>query len=144
MHSTDTYVRTQYLSFLLKLPAKFSDLRADAARQTATWLEEHRDDYEVRRHYLLFLSEIKPTLEWQQVARVALSDAVDLTIRSGYPRQHQSFVPSLMRLHLALLESLELRDSDDVRKVLKISHDAAAVWCERNPAAGLQYDLPLP
>ena len=58
--------------------------------------------------------------------------------------QHHILVASFKRLHLALLRSLKLHDSEVVRKVLKLSHDVTAEWCVRNPSSGLQYDLLLP
>jgi hypothetical protein len=143
-HGDDTHVRTQYLSFLQQLPHEFSGLRADAARQTAQWLSEHSDDTSVRTQYLIFLSMLRPAREWQQLASDALSAAAELTVRSGWPRQHQTFINSFPKLHQALLRSLKVRDSEAVRKALKISRDAAAEWCLKNPSAGAVYDLPLP
>ncbi len=57
-HPDVTDVRAQYLSFLLKLPAEFSNLRADAARQTEKWLETHPDVTDVRAQYLSFLLKL--------------------------------------------------------------------------------------
>lgn len=140
----DTMVRTQYLSFLLQLPAEFSDLRADVARHTAEWLERYPDATNVRAKFLNFLSALKPFGEWQQFASDALNKAADLTIRSGWQRQHEVLIHSFLRLHGALFRSLRGRDSEAVRRVLQVSHDVAAEWCVRNASAGLVYDLPLP
>lgn len=142
-HSQDTSVRTQYLSFLSQLPPEFSKLRADAARKTAKWLNEHRDETTVRTKYLTFLSEMKPVGEWQQLANNALNDAAQLTVRSGYQRRHATLVTSSKGLHLALLRSLRSRESEVVRKTLKLSHDVAGEWRMKNPSAGVEYDLPL-
>lgn len=57
-HPDANDVRTQYLSFLRRLPAEFSELRADAARQTAKWLEDHSEDTNVRTQYLSFLVQL--------------------------------------------------------------------------------------
>jgi hypothetical protein len=143
-HDEDLDVRTQYLSFLLQLPAGFSDLRADVARQTAEWLERHPDAINVRAKFLNFLSALKPFVQWQQFASEALNKAADLTIRSGWQRQHEVLIHSFLRIHGALFRSLKARDSEAVRKVLQISHDVAAEWCVRNASTGLLYDLPLP
>ena len=143
-HPDDYEVRRHYLSFLIQLPAEFSSLRADAARQTAKWLEDHSEDITVRSQYLRFLSVLRPNGEWQQLASTGLSDAADLIVRSDLVSRHQTLISSLSRIHRALLRSLKGYDSDDVRKVLKVSHDIVAEWCMRNPSSGLQYDLPLP
>jgi hypothetical protein len=143
-HSEDTSVRTQYLSFLLRLPAEFSDLRADAVRQTANWLKDHSKDTSVRTQYLTFLSGMKPVGEWQRLASDALRDAMDLITQSDYQKRHNSLVSAYPRLHRALLRSLNLHDSEIIREVLKISHDAIAEWCERNPSVGISLDLPIP
>jgi hypothetical protein len=143
-HDEDLNVRTQYLLFLLQLPAEFSGLRVDAARQTARWLETHPDATNVRAKFLNFLSALKPVGEWQQLASDALSEAADITIRSGWQRRDEVLIHSFLRLHGALLRSLKERDSEAVRRVLQFSHDVAAEWCVRNASAGLRYDLPLP
>jgi hypothetical protein len=57
-HPEATNVRAKYLSFLLQLPTEFSNLRADAARQTAKWLAENDKDINVRTKYLSFLSQL--------------------------------------------------------------------------------------
>jgi hypothetical protein len=142
-HDEDTSVRVQYLSFLLRLPADFSNLRSNAARQTAQWLEKHNQDVSVRTQYLFFLSEIKPVGEWQQLARTALNNAINLISRSGYHKRCHGVIGAFPRLHLALLRSLKWRDSEEVRDTLKASHDVLAEWCVRNPSAGLHFELPL-
>jgi hypothetical protein len=50
-HPEATDARSKYLSFLLQLPAELSDLRADAARRTAEWLEMRPDATNVRRSF---------------------------------------------------------------------------------------------
>ena len=152
--SNVTTVQTQYLWFLRQLPAEFSDLQVDAARQTAKWLEEHGEEMSIRIPFLLFLSEIPygqtdtdgmmPADEWQQLASIALNDAVNLTIRSGWPSQHQALVASYFHLHHELLRSLNLHDSEAVRKVLTLSHDVTEEWFVRYPLSSTQYELPLP
>lgn len=57
-HPEATDARSKYLSFLLQLPAEFSNLRADAARQTAKWLAENDKDTSVRTKYLSFLLQL--------------------------------------------------------------------------------------
>jgi L-lactate utilization protein LutC len=60
IHATDTTVRTRFLSFLHQLPAEFSDLRAEVARQTVRWLEEHGEDTSVRTQFFSFLLQLPP------------------------------------------------------------------------------------
>jgi hypothetical protein len=136
-------VRTQYLSFLLELQPEFSNLRTDAARQTAKWLETHPEATDVRAMFLNFLSALKPVGEWQQFVSDALSKTADIIIRSGWQRRDEVLIHSLLPLYGALLRSLRTRDSEAVRRVLQVSHDVAAEWCIRNASAGLRYDLPL-
>jgi hypothetical protein len=50
--------RAQFMTFLLRLPSEFSDLRASFARQIARWLEEHPDDHHVRTKYIGFLGRL--------------------------------------------------------------------------------------
>lgn len=57
-HPEATDVRAKYLSFLLQLPSEFSNLRADAAKQTAEWLAENDKDTNVRTKYLSFLLQL--------------------------------------------------------------------------------------
>lgn len=144
VHDEDLNVRTQYLLFLLQLPGEFSDLRVDAAQRTAEWLEMHPDATNVRAKFLNFLAALKPDAEWQQLASDALSEAADITIRSGWQRRDEVLIHSFLPLHGALLRSLRARDSEAVRRVLQFSHDVAAEWCVRNASARLRYDLPLP
>jgi tetratricopeptide (TPR) repeat protein len=55
-HPEDTSVRTQYLTYLMKLPGKeFESERRQAAENTAQWLDEHRDDTNVRTAWLAFM-----------------------------------------------------------------------------------------
>lgn len=153
-HGEDTHVRRPYLSFLLKLPAEFSNLRADAAHQTAKWLEANDEDTDIRRQFLFFLLEIPYGLtgtggtmrvdEWQQLASTALNDAANLTIRSGWQSQHRPLVTSYYGIHLELFRSLNLHDSEVVRKVLRLSHDVTERWFDEYPFSSVQYDLPLP
>lgn len=57
-HPEATDVRAKYLSFLLQLPAEFSNLRADAAKRTDEWLAENDKDTNVRTKYLSFLLQL--------------------------------------------------------------------------------------
>jgi tetratricopeptide (TPR) repeat protein len=55
-HPEDTSVRTQYLTYLMKLPAaQFEEERRQAAQNTAQWLDEHPDVTDVLAAWLAFM-----------------------------------------------------------------------------------------
>ncbi|MBV9923712.1 MAG: hypothetical protein JOZ96_01630 [Acidobacteria bacterium] len=153
-HPHDTSVRTQYLFFLQQLPDEFLDLRAEAARQTDKWLKKHLADTSVRNQYLPFLSQIPyyptgadgviPIEEWQRLGSESLRDAVNITVKSGWKKQHQVLVRSFFQLHHELLWSLKMRDSEDVRLALSESYHAAEEWFNRNSPSETRPYLPLP
>jgi hypothetical protein len=150
----NTSVRTQYLAFLLKLPAEFSNLRADAARQTAKWLADHGDDTSILTMLLNLLSEIPADQtatgrwmavdEWQQLASDSLNDVKDLTFPPDRKEPPQTLMRAFARLYLQLLWSLNQHDSKIARKVLIDSHYFAEQWFEANSHLGPPPYLPLP
>jgi len=57
-HPDAASARTQFMTFLLRLPSEFSGLRVNVAREIATWLEDHPNDHDVRTKYLGFLGRL--------------------------------------------------------------------------------------
>ncbi len=157
-HPDDTYVRTQFLAFLLQFPGEFAELRKAAAEQTSQWLQTHPGDTSVRAQFLLFLADSGEILvgnsqigaesgrleAWQDLTATALRLAVEFVERGGFDRQRQTVVSSLPRPHLTLLNSLKGRDAPHLREALVRSSLAASEWCRHNPTSGLRYELPLP
>lgn len=151
-HPQDGYARTQFMSFLLRLPSEFSDLRAETARQTAQWLTTHPEDAYVRVQFMSFLSAIwkhrdgtartMAVDEWQRFARATLEEVTNLAIRPGWQRRRQALIESSRRLHLALLQSLKLSDSDEVRETLE-AYDVLVEWCVKNPSSERDSDFSL-
>lgn len=89
-HPEATDARAKYLSFLLQLPTEFSNLRADAARQTAKWLAENDKDANVRVKYLSFLlqlpaefSALRADTAWRTAKWLAEHDE-DTNVRAKY------------------------------------------------------------
>lgn len=77
-HGDDTYVRTQYLAFLMKLPGEFAEQRKNAATATGTWLADsrHDDDTAVRTQYLAFIQQLPKEKKFDQLReRTAIETA---------------------------------------------------------------------
>lgn len=145
-HPDNFDIRIKYLSILLRLPDKFSNLQAEAARQTAEWLEKHPEDVILWARYLSFLLSVGSTMpiyEWQQLACDSLNDARRLTFQSEL-QNHRRLIHSYAHLYLKLLWSLNQHDSEAARKVLRVAHDVAEEWYDRNPLSGPPPYLPLP
>ncbi len=89
-HPNVTDARTKYLSFLLRLPPEFSNLRADAVRQTATWLETHSNVTDVRAQFLSFLLQLPAEFAdlraeaAQQTVRWLAEHDEDTNVRTRY------------------------------------------------------------
>jgi tetratricopeptide (TPR) repeat protein len=58
-HDLDTSVRTQYLTFLTKLPLVFDEVRIRAAFKTAEWLKKHPHSFDVCTKYVSFLLAVR-------------------------------------------------------------------------------------
>ncbi|MCA1850207.1 MAG: hypothetical protein LC672_03910, partial [Acidobacteria bacterium] len=89
-HPEATDVRAKYLSFLLQLPAEFSNLRADTVWQTAKWLAENDKDTNVRTKYLSFLLQFPSEFSGlradaaTQTARWLAEHDEDTNVRTQY------------------------------------------------------------
>ena len=91
-HPDVTDVRTQYLSYLMKLPDKeFESERRRVAENTAQWLDDHPDDTNVRTQYLTYLMKL-PGKEFEGERRQAAKDTAqwlddhpdDTNVRTQY------------------------------------------------------------
>ncbi|MBI3418382.1 MAG: hypothetical protein HY043_24090 [Verrucomicrobia bacterium] len=73
-HDDDSHVRTQYLAFVLKLPAEFAEQRKNAAAATESWLARHDKDTSVRTQYLAFIQQLPTEKQFDQLRKQAATE----------------------------------------------------------------------
>jgi tetratricopeptide (TPR) repeat protein len=73
-HDENTEVRTQYLAFLMKLPAEFAEQRKTAVTITERWLEAHDENTEVRTQYLAFLMKLPAQFTEQRKSAATITE----------------------------------------------------------------------
>ena len=96
-HEDNSDVRTQYLTFLQRLPAAFDEQREQAAADTLEWLARHDDNSQVRTQYLTFLQGLPAAFDEQR--EQAATDTLEWLARhddNSYVRtQYLTFLQGL-------------------------------------------------
>jgi Tfp pilus assembly protein PilF len=121
-HKEDTSVRTQYLIFLMKLPAKFDKHRKNATTFTENWLEAHDDDTRVRTQYLAFL--MKLPAKFDKHRKQAVIDTAKWLADSRH-----DYDTAVRTQYLAFLQQLP-PESDEMRKQAALK---TAKWLKKHP-----------
>jgi tetratricopeptide (TPR) repeat protein len=121
-HDDDTYVRQQYLAFLMKLPPEFAQQRKKAATVTESWLARHDDDTTVRTQYLAFLMKLPAEFDEQRM-RAAAAIAKWL----ADPRHDDD--TNVRTQYLAFVQGLP-RETDEMCKQTALN---TAEWLKKHP-----------
>jgi tetratricopeptide (TPR) repeat protein len=122
LHDENTNVRTQYLAFLMKLPAEFAEQRKNAASATERWLAQHDENTEVRTQYLAFL--MKLPAEFAEQRKNAASDTERwLAQHDENTEVRTQYLAFLMKLPIEFAEERKQAAIDTAKWLADSRHD---------------------